>query len=198
MMLTMSSEMDEEEILAAVRTVSQGYKDVTVGLANTGHFDEYQFGLHQHILVDLVNRPGIISRRDLLSAHSEWLSVLAILAHQNRLPVSFEFETILRECDVQGITIPHGTDLKGVRSLKSFPTEAPVVDSVYVDEAGTPTFEELTQPVLTLVGVLVNDEKVKAFDVVAEGLLRRFDLPADTEMHAHDWHSRPWAVCDDA
>jgi hypothetical protein len=56
-----------------------------------------------------------------------------------------------------------------------------------VDESGTASFDEVSQPVLGLVGIIVRDDVIPEFQVAAERLLAERGLPRETEIHAKDF-----------
>lgn len=176
-------------------------KNIVLGLSFST-CEEYLFGTYQAEVVDAVERADTfgVDRRGALTRGLELINLLISLAERDQVPLSDEFGEIVRECEAAGLQVSHPPGLASSKPLSSFPTEPPTIHTVFVDESGTPAFEEKNQPVLSLVGIVVADEAIARFDAAVAQLLSSYGLPVATELHANDCirGTGPFAALPDA
>ncbi len=120
---------------------------------------------------------------------SPLLQALITAATTRDLPLSDETEMLIRTFKNVGVTFTEVRSRRPSRPLSAAPHE-PLGFSVFVDESGTASFTEKTQPVLCMVGIVVRDDTIQPFERAADGLLSEYGLTPETEVHAGEWLSR--------
>lgn len=123
-----------------------------------------------------------------LSTLAPVLQALITAAEQSELPLSDETERVIQTFKNVAIAFNEARPRLSSRPLAAAPRE-PVGFSVFVDESGSASFTEDTQPVLCMAGVVVKDDAIPPFDAVASALLAEYGLPQETEFHAGAWLS---------
>ena len=121
-----------------------------------------------------------------LAAVAPLVQDLITIAENLELPLASETDELILRVRRAGVRLQESRPRKPSRPLDSAP-KGPADSSVFVDESGSASFDEKSQPVLSLVGVIVKDEIMPAFEKAAENLLIRAGLPADTEFHAQEF-----------
>jgi hypothetical protein len=166
----------------------KGFRGLVLGFYNWSKIEEWQFADYQAFLLNIIKSAvdEKVPYQLILSISLNEIELLIKVAERDDLPLSLEFEDLLKECLANGIPISRSRVLPRSKPLSSFPNEPPVIHSVFVDESGTPSFNEIEQPVLSIVGVLVKDAVIDRFSLAAKGLLLRYKLNANTEFHAYD------------
>lgn len=166
----------------------KGLRSLVLGFYNWSRIEEWQFADYQGFLLNIIRSllEEKVSYKTILAACHEEIELLIKVAERDDLPLSLEFEDMLTKCQVNGIPVSRSRPLPPSKPLASFPNEPPVVHSVFVDESGTPSFNEMSQQVLSIVGVLVKDALIDRFNLTSKELLLRHGLNANTEFHAYD------------
>jgi hypothetical protein len=135
-------------------------------------------------LIATAERAGT-SRTEVLKEVRGLTRTLVQLAERDRLTISHELEALVDTYAPPEQPPKRPASLPASKPLASLPREFPVRHTVFVDEAGTASFaEEHSQPVMCLVGVLVEDEQIERFDLAVKGLLLRYGIADDAEIHA--------------
>jgi len=126
---------------------------------------------------------------EILGAISPLLQSLIDASTAKDLPLSDETEALIHTFRGVGIALAETRARRPSRPLSAAPRE-PTGFSVFVDESGSASFTEASQPVLCMAGVVVRDDAVQPFEEEANALLREYALPPQTEIHAGEWLSR--------
>jgi hypothetical protein len=114
---------------------------------------------------------------------------LITIAEASQIPLSTETEAALVNLRQSGFTFDERGTRPPSRPLAEAPT-GPTEFSVFVDESGTASYEEASQPVLCLVGVIIRDDAIPLVESAAERVLTDRGLPPSLEFHAQEFLSR--------
>ncbi len=165
-----------------------GLTQVVTGLSNLRKGDDHTFGAYQGLLISAIEQAteAGISRGTLLTTARGVVQLLVQLAERDDLTLSREIDALVDEYQAIGTPIVRLLTLSPSIPLTAFPKKAPVAHTIFVDEAGTASFTEKEQPVLSLVGVLVEDQRIDEFDIATTVLLERCGLPGTEEIHTKD------------
>jgi hypothetical protein len=172
--------------LPSFRVQVDALKNVVVALANISEAAEHVLGAYQRQFIALLEQ-GVgagLARNDLLASAHALAQTIVDLAERDGLPLSHEMDRLLREYSESGVPIARTRQLPRSKPLVAFPAEAAVRHTVFVDEAGSASFVEASQPVLCLTGILVEDDHREALDLAAANLLRRYGVTESAEIHA--------------
>jgi len=174
--------------LARLKEQLNGLHSLILSFYNWSEIEEWQFANYQAFLLSIISSSvhEKVPYKLILTACREEIELLVKVAERDDLPLCLEFENLLADCLSNNIPISMTRPPPRSKPLSSFPNEPPVAHSVFVDESGTPSFNETEQPVLSIVGVLVKDAIIDSFSLAANELLFRFGLNANTEFHAYD------------
>lgn len=169
-------------------TKLKGITGFIIPLANTASFDEYSLSTAERMVLDLVSqaRTSKLSEDTILSGLTQILQKFIITSEVMKIPLSTETENLIEQAKEVGISFQESSPRPLNRPLSDAPTE-PEGFSIFVDESGSSPFNEVTQPVLCLVGIIVNDRTVPVFTKKSEQLLIKYGLPKETEFHAHEF-----------
>jgi hypothetical protein len=174
----------------ALAAQARQLRDSIRTLTRSGRLDAHTLALCERQALTLFAQLHA-SERDsgvTLSTVAPLLQAVITAAEQRDLPLSDETEGLIQTFKSVAITFTEMRPRRPSRPSLAAPQD-PVGFSVFVDESGTPSFEETTQPVLCVAGVIVKDDAVQPFDAVARALLAEYDLPPETEFHAGTWLS---------
>ncbi len=91
------------------------------------------------------------------------------------------------ECGVYRRLVANLEDF-GLAPSDTLTTPNDILWEAFMDESGTntPTYSNVRFPSLTLAAVLTLREKIPAIEGVREGILSKFGLPEDTEIHSSE------------
>lgn len=173
--------MDLREFRGQVDNLKQ-----TVSALSFAEIDEVLFGALQSQLLSLIGKlePSGSLRADVLEVARGLTQALVQVAERDELALSDEIEALVDEYSILKRPIERSVSVRPSKPLASFPRQAPVKHTVFVDEAGTASFTEQSQPVMCLVGVLVEDAQIERFDLAVRALLLRNRIEDDAEIHA--------------
>jgi hypothetical protein len=175
--------MDE----SSLQTQMEAVREIVTGLASGSEAEACLFGTFQADVLESLAKAAGVPRERSLQVCKDLVQLLLRIAERDKLPLSHEFDRLLVEYDRVGIPLSRpSVRLPRSRPLRSFPNEPQVVHTLFVDESGTPSLSDSSQPVFSLVGVLVHDPQIPHFNHLADDLLARYGLPVDTEVHAYD------------
>lgn len=172
--------------LALFKQQMQALAQIVTGLAALDKGSDCLIGAYQGQLLSEIasaERSGC-RRGDLLEAARSAVQLLVELAERDGLTFSREMDALVAEYEPTGRPITRLIRLPRSKPLAAFPKELPVLHTLFVDEAGTASFTEEAQPVLCLVGVLVEDRRIDEFESATSALLQRHDVPITAEIHA--------------
>jgi hypothetical protein len=183
---TESETMPDSEPIEAFEKFVNGLRQFVVASANIPDgLEENVFGSTQRLLLSTIQQSTkIVDRRRLLSLAKPTAEVLVRIAERDSCALSVELCSLLAEMDTVGLSIARSPALPAAKPLASFPREFAVRHTVFVDETGNAPFDDPIQPVLSLVGVLVDDPRISAFNTAVDKLLGSFGVDPRTEVHA--------------
>jgi len=163
-------------------------RSAVIGLANASPTEESLFGAHQGLLLDLVDRAQSdgVDRSEIITAGTALIQTLLDVASRDQVPISQELTILAEEALANGHSLNMPSEPLTLKPLSEFPSEPSVIHTLFVDEAGTPSFEETSQPVMSLVGIIVKDDAIHKFEVETAKLLSAYGLASQTEIHAYD------------
>lgn len=173
------------ELDPAIQKQAEALAQSVIAMGNVGRLTEHLSGAFQGLLLALVERgrasgsPAV----EVLDAVRTATEAIVELSDRDGGALSFQLVRLLDEYNAQGQPITPVVQRRS-KPLAEFPTEPPVVHTLFVDEAGTGSFTETAQPVLCLVGVLVEDSRIAELDTAAWELLEAAGVPGGTEIHA--------------
>ncbi len=157
-------------------------------LARQRRVEEYLIAAFEQLVLSCVTRArsaGVTDEQITSVAPSvlqDFIGIAEDLGH----PLSSEIEDLIRDCATAGHAFCESRPRRPNRPLAAAP-KGPVEFSVFVDESGTPSFDESAQPVLCLAGVIVRDDAIPGREGAAECLLEKSGLPRDVEFHASEF-----------
>lgn len=166
-------------------TQLRALRDVVASLANVGRLEEYALVAWERLALGRVEqaRAAGLAQPDILAAAAPLLQAFISIGENVELPLSDETEDLIRDAKAVGVPLRESQPRQPSRPLSAAP-QGPPEFSVFVDESGTASFDEASQPVLCLAGVIVKDDAILDFEREAERLLERYGLPKDIEFHA--------------
>jgi hypothetical protein len=172
------------EILDAVRQQTDGLQKWLVGMANLGYLDEYVFGSAQAIAINLTERAAqTLGDAPTYSVIRKLIETIIRIAECDNVPIASEVVELTGKMKAAGVAIDFEHPVVS-KPLAAFPKEPRIHHTVFVDEAGTASWSEGAQPVLTLCGVLADDDNIPDFDTASADLLRTVGVDPRTEIHA--------------
>jgi hypothetical protein len=153
-----------------------------------GRLAEHVLAAAEHVAATAVQRTLASGDSDkrILAIVAPLLQDFIAIAERLAFPLSDETEEIVWQAKAAGITLHESRPRKPSRPLSAAP-KGPGGFSVFVDESGTASFDENSQPVLCLVGILVEDKTVPLFESAAATLLEDHGLPKELEFHAKEF-----------
>jgi hypothetical protein len=121
---------------------------IVTGLSNIREGDDHLIGVYQGELLGLIDRASEAgcSRLELLARARGLTQLLVNLAERDGLTFSHEMDRLVQEFDATGQPVTRRIPLSRSKPLAAFPKEPPVVHTVFVDEAGVPSFDECLNP----------------------------------------------------
>jgi len=164
-----------------------GFSDVLTGLAEAGRVEEYLLVAFEHQILAARGqaRESSLPVAETLPVLMAILRKVVAVAEELDLPLSTETTELLAEVFGEDAEITIGRGRLAPRPIANAP-RGPTEFSVFVDESGSASFEEASQPVLCLAGVVIRDDKIEVFERVAESLLAEHGLPRESEFHAQE------------
>jgi len=172
-----------EEFAEQVRALQK-----MLALANTGHMEEYAFAAVEHLTLSLLQQgkaAGLPESEALRTAAAVFQDLISI-AENLGWPLSTEIENVIGQMNATGIRLRESGQRKPSRPLAQAPKDPPEF-SIFVDESGSASFDEVIQPVLCLVGAIVKDQVKPQFERASDELLTKYRLSGDTEFHASEF-----------
>jgi len=169
-------------------TKLKGLSDFIVPFANTASFKEYSLSTAESMVLDLVSqaRTSKLSDNVIFSEMALILQKFITTSEIMEIPLSTETENLIKQAKIVGISFQESHQRPLCRPLSDAPTR-PEEFNIFVDESGSDSFNEVSQPVLCLVGIIVNDNVIPVFTKKAEQLLVKYGLPKETEFHAYEF-----------
>jgi len=176
--------MDIDEFLIKLKGIS----DFIIPFANTASFEEYSLSTTESMVLDLVSdaQASKLSENTIFSELAQILQKFIITSENKKIPLSTETENLIKQAKAVGISFQDSYQRPLSRPLSEAPTE-PEEFSIFVDESGSAPFNEISQPVLCLVGIIVNDSAIPVFTKKSEQLLIKYGLPKNIEFHATEF-----------
>ena len=143
------------------------------------------------MVLDLVEEAlrAKLNEKTILSGLTDILQRFIVTSEAKKIPLSNETESLIKKASKAGISFIESSPRPPSRPLWAAPSE-PEGYSIFVDESGTASFEEVSQPVLCLVGILVNERTIPLFTRKADELLKNYGLPIETEYHANKFFEK--------
>jgi hypothetical protein len=157
-------------------------------LANIGGVEEYALAAAERMMLDKIEKAkeSKLSEYEICSKASLLLQTFIIISESSGIPLSDETECFLRQAKAAGISFLESYPRPNSRPLSAAPSGPPSY-SIFVDESGTASFEEIIQPVLCLVGIIIKDERIPAFEQEVNRLLDKNRLSKELEFHAREF-----------
>jgi hypothetical protein len=176
--------MNIEEFLTKLKALS----DFIIPFANTASFEEHSLSTSESMVLDLVSQARIskLSENVIFSELAIILQKFITTSEVMEIPLSTETENLIKQAKAVGISFQESHQRPLCRPLSKAPT-GPEEFNIFVDESGSESFDEVVQPVLCLVGIIVNDNAIPVFTKKVEQLLVKYNLPTETEFHAYDF-----------
>lgn len=173
------------ELDPAFQKQAEALAHSVIAMGNVGRLAEHLSGAFQRLLLAMVERGRASGSPvgEVLNAVRTATEAIVEVSDRDELFVSFELMRLLDDYDHLGQPITPARQRRA-KPLAAFPTEPPVVHTLFVDEAGTGSFTESVQPVLCLVGVLAEDSRIAELDAATRELLDAARVPCETEIHA--------------
>lgn len=165
-----------------------GLRKVLVGFANVPDLlDEYLFGSQQSLILSTVNQAAAaLGEAEAFELARTLIETLVhVSAEREGCELATETVDLIARMRIAGVD---GAFEQAVASkaLSAFPKEPRVRHTVFVDEAGTSSWTEGDQPVLTLVGILAEDRQIVRFDEQTARLLHDAGRDPSAEFHAQE------------
>jgi hypothetical protein len=156
--------------------------------ANIGGVEEYALAAAEAMMLDKIEKAkeSKLSEYEICSKASRLLQTFINISESSGIPLSDETECFLRQAKAAGISFLESYQRPNSRPLSAAPNGPPSY-SIFVDESGTASFEETIQPVLCLVGIIIKDERIPAFEQEVNRLLDKNDLSKELEFHAQEF-----------
>lgn len=156
-------------------------------LANIGMVEEYCLAASEGMMLEKIGKAkeSKLLECEIYAKAASLLQTYIIISESLNIPLSDETEHAICQAKVAGISFLESYPRPKSRPLASAPTGPPSY-SIYVDESGTASFEETIQPVLCLVGIIIKDERIPAFEQEVNRLLDKNGLSKELEIHAQE------------
>jgi hypothetical protein len=172
------------EIPDALAQQADGLQKWLVGMANLNSLDEHILGSAQALAIDLTKRATQALGEDrAYSLIHKLIETTIRVSERDNAPIASEIVELAGRMNTAGVTIAFEQPVVS-KPLSTFPKEPRLHHTVFVDEAGTASWSEGAQPVLTLCGVLADDDRIPDFDAACADLLRSVGVDPTTEIHA--------------
>jgi hypothetical protein len=174
--------------LASLRQFVDGLRKVVRGLADADRLEEYVLAAGETCAIEALRQTAAqgVREAEALTLVVPLIQDLISAAEQYMLPLSSETEQLILRVRSAGFELRESHPRQPSRPLALAP-KGPPEFSAFVDESGSASFDEQSQPVLSLVAVVVKDAIVPSFEKAAAELLASKGLPAETEFHTQEF-----------
>jgi len=179
--------MNKKDFLGKVEALSA----FIIPFANSASFDEYSLSTSESDVLELVfqARKSKISEEIILKELNQILQKFIVTSEVKGIPLSTETENLINQAKSFGVLFQETRQRSTSRPLSEAPS-GPKEYSIFVDESGTGSFKEESQPVLCLAGLVVRDSVIPVFNKKSEQLLLKYNLPKYTEFHTYEFIKR--------
>lgn len=172
-----------------VVTALNGLHTQLIAQSSLGPLEEYFLGATQSLAVSQIRRAiAELGKTAAYSTGHPLIALIVDLTQQGGIALADEIAEIATDMQRLGVDLqlPPNPQCK---PLAAFAREPALRHTVFVDESGSGAWEEDSQPVLVLVGVLVEDKRIPLFDRGLQPLFSEYGLDPATEVHAHPFLS---------
>lgn len=174
---------------SSVATTIDALHTHLLALSTLAPLEEYSLAATQGLAINQIRKAiSELGTTEAYSVSRPLISLIVDIARRDGIAVADEIVEIATDMAKLGVAVQLPAAMRH-KPLASFAKEAALRHTVFVDESGSAAWEEDTQPVLVLVGVLVEDKQIALFDRAVQRLLVEYELDLSTEVHAQPFLS---------